>query len=78
MDFVSVQSTELGTGKAYGRDAPNVYFPPGGLPQVELYLSCGSLHKHREVRNKAIPVHPWTGPESSRGLSLPDFKTIGT
>jgi hypothetical protein len=27
---------------------------------------------------KAIPLQAWTGPEGSRGLRLPDFKTIGT
>ena len=27
---------------------------------------------------KAIPLQPWTGPEGSRRLRLPDFKTIGT
>ena len=27
---------------------------------------------------KAIPLQPWTVPEGSRRLRLPDFKTIGT
>jgi len=27
---------------------------------------------------KAIPIQAWTGPEASRSLRLPDFKTIGT
>jgi len=27
---------------------------------------------------KAIPLQAWTGPEVSRRLRLPDFKTIGT
>ena len=27
---------------------------------------------------KAIPLQPWTGPEGSRRLRFPDFKTIGT
>jgi hypothetical protein len=27
---------------------------------------------------KAIPKEAWTGPEGSRKLRLPDFKTIGT
>jgi len=26
----------------------------------------------------AIPVQAWTGPEGSRRLRLPDFKTVGT
>jgi len=29
-------------------------------------------------KGKAIPIHTWTGPEGSRKLRLPDFKTIGT
>jgi len=27
---------------------------------------------------KAIPLQAWAGPEGSRRLRLPDFKTIGT
>jgi hypothetical protein len=27
---------------------------------------------------KAIPLQPWTGPEGSGRLRLPDFKTVGT
>jgi len=29
-------------------------------------------------KNKATPLQDWTGPEGSRRLRLPDFKTIGT
>jgi len=29
-------------------------------------------------KGKAIPLQAWTGPEGSRRLSFPDFKTIGT
>jgi hypothetical protein len=29
-------------------------------------------------KGKAIPLQAWTGPEGSRRLRLPDFKTIGT
>jgi hypothetical protein len=28
-------------------------------------------------KGKAIPLRAWTGPEGSRRLRLPDFKTIG-
>jgi hypothetical protein len=31
-----------------------------------------------EVTGKAIPLQALTGPEGSRRLRLPDFKTIGT
>ena len=29
-------------------------------------------------KGKAIPLQAWTGPEGSRRLRLPDFRTIGT
>jgi len=29
-------------------------------------------------KGKAIPLQAWTGPEDSRRLRLPDFKTTGT
>jgi hypothetical protein len=29
-------------------------------------------------KGKAIPLQAWTGPEGSRKLRLPDFKTNGT
>jgi len=29
-------------------------------------------------KGKAIPLQAWTGPEGSRSLRLPDFKTFGT
>jgi len=50
----------------------NFLFPPtcfdGHLPFLPLSGSKG----------KAIPLQAWTGPEASRRLRLPDFKTIGT
>ena len=30
-----------------------------------------------EVKGKAIPLQAWTGPEGSRSLRVPDFKTVG-
>jgi hypothetical protein len=30
------------------------------------------------LKGKAIPLQAWTGPEDSRRLRLPDFKTIDT
>jgi hypothetical protein len=30
------------------------------------------------IKAKATPVQAWTGPEISRRLRFPDFKTIGT
>jgi len=31
-----------------------------------------------KVNGKAIPLQSWTGPEGSKRLRLPDFRTIGT
>jgi len=40
-----------------------------------------SLTKNKTTntgKGKAIPLQAWTGPEGSRRLRLPDFKTFGT
>jgi hypothetical protein len=39
-----------------------------------LLLPLGNLRG----KGKAISLQAWTGPEGSRKLRLPDFKTIGT
>jgi hypothetical protein len=36
------------------------------------------LHTAVTGKGKAIPLQALTGPEGSRRLRLPDFKTIGT
>jgi hypothetical protein len=36
------------------------------------------MYKIFSVKDKAIPFQALTGPEVSRRLRLPDFKTIGT
>ena len=51
------------------RWSPNINF--------EILSKC-PISRSEAVKGKAIPVHPWTGPESSCRLRLPDFKTIGT
>ena len=33
---------------------------------------------YRKGKGKAIPLQAWTGPEGSRRLRLPHFKTIST
>jgi hypothetical protein len=35
-------------------------------------------HTFKIIKYKAIPLQALTGPEGSRMLRLPDFKTIGT
>ena len=42
------------------------------------YLKRGRELAKRNVKGEAIPLQAWTGPEGSRMLRLPDFKTIGT
>jgi len=37
-----------------------------------------ALKIHLQVKSKAVPLQAWTGPEGSRKLRFPDFKTIGT
>jgi len=32
----------------------------------------------KQVKGKAMPLQAWTGPEGSRRLRLPDFKTLDT
>ena len=39
-------------------------------------LNCALLYI--AVKAKAIPLQAWTGPEGTRRLRLPDFKTFGT
>jgi hypothetical protein len=41
-----------------------------------VYVRC--IGCERGIEGKAVPLQPWTGPECSRMLRLPDLKTIGT
>jgi len=41
------------------------------VPHVTFYF-------YARVLVTAIPLQAWTGPEGSRRLRLPDFKTVGT
>jgi hypothetical protein len=43
---------------------------PSGFTTKNIYIGKG--------KGKAIPLQAWTGPEGSRRVRLPDFKTIGT
>jgi hypothetical protein len=38
----------------------------------------GKRKRKRKGKGKAITLQAWTGPEGSRTLRLPDFKTIRT
>ena len=55
--------------------------------RICLQLNSGTgVHKSAHIRatkfctveGKAIPLQVWTGPEGSRSLMLPKFKTVGT
>ena len=41
-------------------------------------LSLNIFSYRQQVKGKAMPLQAWTGPEGSRRLRLPDFKTVGT
>jgi len=40
-----------------------------------VFYKAGNESLH--IKGKAIPLQAWRGPEVSRRLRLPDFKTIG-
>ena len=44
----------------------------------DLSLTVAFVLVRRLVKSKEIPLQAWTGPEGSRRLRLPDFKTFGT
>jgi hypothetical protein len=43
-----------------------------------IWLKLWLWIKHKASKGKATPLQAWTGPEGSRRLRPPDFKTIGT
>jgi hypothetical protein len=46
------------------------------VQKIQVSIKCGT---NNGLKNgKAIPLQAWTGPEGSRRLRLPDFKTVGT
>jgi hypothetical protein len=44
----------------------------------EIFISQNTYNEINLEMVKAIPLQALTGPEGSRRLRLPDFKTIGT
>jgi hypothetical protein len=54
-----------------------IYITMHGSMKIKIIGYFTKLYKLDE-EGKAIPLHSWTGPEGSRRLRLPDFKTIGT
>jgi len=47
-------------------------------PVISILYGFNNLLYKVKGKGKAIPLQAWTGPESSRRLRLPDFKTFGT
>ena len=41
-------------------------------------LEDGTHVADTSLKDKALPLQAWTGPEDSRRLRIPDFKTIST
>jgi hypothetical protein len=48
------------------------------VKQLSIYIAARSGTCKKTVIDKAIPLQALTGPEGSRKLRLPDFKTIDT
>jgi hypothetical protein len=49
---------------------------------VEINLDHNGILRYsssllRTVKGTAVPLQAWTGPEGSRSLRFPDFKTVG-
>ena len=47
-------------------------------PNITLNVVNVLQHTNTASEGKTIPLQAWTGPEGSRRLRLPDFKTVGT
>ena len=48
-----------------------------GIVCLQVVVACFVVFI-RDGKGKAIPLQAWTGPDGSRRLRFPDFKTIGT
>jgi hypothetical protein len=46
--------------------------------QINTIIIIYTSNYIQKGKGKAIPLQAWAGPEGSRSLRLPDFKTIGT
>ena len=58
-----------------------VYVPMGVVKYIKsvVFLLDNYIARKNPTTNfLAIPLQAWRGPEGSRRLRLPDFKTIGT
>jgi hypothetical protein len=48
------------------------------VAQEMCYSGTAQIFQIKAKEGKAIPLQAWTGPEGSRSLRLPDFKTVST
>jgi len=48
------------------------------LTVLNTVSDCNTMLSIVMAKGKGIPLQTWTGPEGSRRLRLPDFKTVGT
>jgi hypothetical protein len=46
--------------------------------KIIILINQYTRYEHKNIKGKAIPLQAWGGPEGSRRLRLPDFKTIDT
>jgi hypothetical protein len=77
--FLEAESAPRGTRKY---QLPQNKFQASALGidhrSFRLVAWCLNHYATPGPKGKAIPLQTWTGPEGSRSLRLPDFKTIGT
>jgi hypothetical protein len=62
-----------GRRKLYNKKLHDLYFSANIIRVIISWNTKWVRHV-----KKAVPLQAWTGPEGSRKLRLPDFKTIGT
>jgi hypothetical protein len=65
-------------GIAHERYKDAVFFTPHIYNYGCLPVLATVLYPNRRATSEAIPLQAWAGPEGSRSLMLPDFKTIST
>jgi hypothetical protein len=73
----SVSLKYLTSGTELSNASLNVHMNLLFLLLVARFISFLKIYLRGNVKGKAIPLQAWAGPEGSRRLRLPDFKTIG-
>ena len=83
VEGMALGQVSLQVGEFYFFFSPSLSFSssPYSFMSSRLYsvISCQRRQRVKDKgKGKAIPLQAWTGPEGSRRLRLPDFKTVGT